>query len=74
MKDYRKPEERRKFLTETIRRHQLIQRLEAAKAEAERMAMRDESLLIGEVIECFRKNNESTRLRLRKKLHLKKLL
>jgi hypothetical protein len=74
MKDFRKKIERRKFLEQAINRHLLIERLEAVKTDAELKAMRDESLLIEELIQCLRNNNECNRLRLRRKLHLKKLL
>jgi hypothetical protein len=74
MKDFRKPEDRRKFLVDAVHRNIIIERLEAVKSDAEMRAMRDEAQLIEELIDCFRKNDEIVHLRLRRKLRLKKLL
>jgi len=74
MKDYRKPEDRRKFLVDAVNRNIIIERLAAVKSDAEMKAMKEESELIDELMECIRKNDDSVNLRLRRKMRLKKLL
>jgi hypothetical protein len=74
MKDYRKPEDRRKFLVDAVNRNIIIERLAAVKTDAEMKAMKEESELIDELMQCIRKNDDSVNLRLRRKMRLKKLL
>ena len=74
MKDYHKPEDRRKFLVDAVNRNILIERLITVKNDAEMKAMKDEAELIGDLIDCIRQNDEQVNIRLRRKMRLKKLI